>query len=187
MICTQMNIGHIAIFIACVEHQQVRQTAQHWNPLCKYLLMFFNHIKVAWRNLVKTKGYAAINIGGLSVGLAITLLIGLWLWDELSFNKYHKNYDQIAQIMNRVNFNGQRFATDNLQLPLEKVLRNIYGNQFKHIVLSRYPEDQVLTVGDTKVKQSGRFMQEDAPDLLSTLKHPLLQQLSIFRSIFIGS
>jgi ABC-type antimicrobial peptide transport system permease subunit len=129
--------------------------------------MFFNHIKVAWRNLVKTKGYAAINIGGLSVGLAITLLISLWLWDELSYNKYHKNYDQVAQIMNVGNFNGQRFAANSVQLPLEKVLRTTYGNQFKHIVLSRYPQDEVLTVGDTKVKQSGRFMQEGAPELLS--------------------
>jgi putative ABC transport system permease protein len=129
--------------------------------------MFFNHIKVAWRNLVNTKGYAAINIGGLSVGLAITLLIGLWLWDEISFNKYHKNYDQIAQIMNVGNFNEQRFAGTSVQLPLEKVLRTTYGNQFKHIVLSRYPQEEVLTVGDTKIKQSGRFMQEGAPDLLS--------------------
>jgi ABC-type antimicrobial peptide transport system permease subunit len=129
--------------------------------------MFFNHIKVAWRNLVNTKGYAAINIGGLSVGLAITILIGLWQWDEISFNKYHKNYDQIAQIMNVGNFNGQRFAGTSVQLPLEKVLRTTYGNQFKHIVLSRYPQEEVLTVGDTKIKQSGRFMQEGAPDLLS--------------------
>lgn len=129
--------------------------------------MFFNHIKVAWRNLIKTKGYAAINIGGLSVGLAITLLIGMWLWDELSFNKFHKNYNEVAQIMNVGNFNGQRFASDNIQIPLEKVLRANYGNQFKQIVLSRYPQDEVLTVGDTKVKKSGRIMQEGAPELLS--------------------
>src|SRR6476620_2362633 len=129
--------------------------------------MFLNHIKVDWRNLIKTKGYAAINIGGLSVGLAITLLIGMWLWDELSFNKFHKKYNEVAQIMNVGNFNGQRFASDNIQIPLEKVLRTNYGNQFKQIVLSRYPQDEVLTVGDTKVKQSGRIMQEGAPELLS--------------------
>jgi len=110
-----------------------------------FLHMFFNHIKIAWRNILKTKGYAAINIGGLCVGIAITMLIGLWLWDELSFNKYHENYDRIAQIMNRGNFNGQRFAGTSVQLPLEKVLRNTYGNQFKHIVLSRYWEEHILT------------------------------------------
>jgi len=129
--------------------------------------MFFNHIKIAWRNILKTKGYAAINIGGLCVGIAITMLIGLWLWDELSFNKYHENYDRIAQIMNRGNFNGQRFAGTSVQLPLEKVLRNTYGNQFKHIVLSRYWEEHILTYGEKKITESGRFMQEAAPEMLS--------------------
>jgi putative ABC transport system permease protein len=129
--------------------------------------MFFNHLKVAWRNLIRTKGYAAINIGGLAVGLAITLVIGLWLCDELSFNKYHKNYDRIAQIMNVGNFNGQRFGSTSVQLPLEKVLRTTYGNQFEHVVVARWPQEEVLTAGDIKIKQTGRFMQEAAPDMLS--------------------
>lgn len=53
--------------------------------------MLLNYFKIAWRNLIKTKAYSAINIGGLSVGIAIAMLIGLWLYDELQFNKYHKN------------------------------------------------------------------------------------------------
>ncbi|HUQ66836.1 MAG TPA: FtsX-like permease family protein [Flavitalea sp.] len=129
--------------------------------------MFFTNIKIAWRNLLKTKGYAVINIGGLSVGIAITMLIGLWLWDELSYNKSHENFDHIAQVMTRGNFNGQRFSDRSLAMPLEKVLRNTYGNQFRHIVLSRYDEDNILTFGDIKVMQSGRFMQEEAPEMLS--------------------
>lgn len=57
-----------------------------------------NDLKIAWRNLIKNKGYSALNIGGLAVGMAVAMLIGLWIYDELSFNKYHKNYDGIAQI-----------------------------------------------------------------------------------------
>ena len=55
--------------------------------------MIKNYFKLAWRNLVKSKGYSAINIGGLAVGMAVAMLIGLWVYDELSFNKYHKNYN----------------------------------------------------------------------------------------------
>ena len=46
--------------------------------------MIKNYFKIAWRNLVKSKGYSAINIGGLAVGMAVAMLIGLWVYDELS-------------------------------------------------------------------------------------------------------
>ena len=61
--------------------------------------MFKNYFTIAWRNLIKTKGYSFINIGGLALGMSVALIIGLWVNDELSFNKYHDNYDQIAQVM----------------------------------------------------------------------------------------
>ncbi|WP_240768710.1 ABC transporter permease [Olivibacter sp. XZL3] len=61
--------------------------------------MIKNYLKTTWRNLVKSKGYSAINIGGLAVGMAVVILIGLWVYDELTYNSYHKNYDRIAQVM----------------------------------------------------------------------------------------
>jgi len=53
--------------------------------------MLENYFKIALRNLRKNRIYSAINIVGLSVGMAVAILIGLWIYDELSFNKYHKN------------------------------------------------------------------------------------------------
>ena len=73
--------------------------------------MFKNYFKIGWRNLVKSKGYSAINIGGLAVGMAVAILIGLWMYDELSFNKYHNNYESIAQVMCRSSFNGESRTT----------------------------------------------------------------------------
>jgi tRNA(His) 5'-end guanylyltransferase len=69
--------------------------------------MIKNYFKIAWRNLVRSKGYSAINIGGLAVGMAVAMLIGLWVYDELTFNKYHTNYDRIAQVMQHATFNGK--------------------------------------------------------------------------------
>jgi len=68
--------------------------------------MILNYFKIAWRNLIKSKGYSAINIGGLALGMAVAIMIGLWIWDELSYNKYFNNYDRIAQVMQHQNFNG---------------------------------------------------------------------------------
>ena len=70
--------------------------------------MFQNYFKIGWRNLFKNKGYSFINIGGLAVGMAVAMVIGLWIHDELSFDKYHKNYDRIAQVMQHQTFNGHR-------------------------------------------------------------------------------
>ena len=69
--------------------------------------MIKNYFKIAWRNLIKSKGYSAINIGGLAVGMAVAMLIAFWIYDELSYNKFHKNYDRIAQVMQHQTFNGE--------------------------------------------------------------------------------
>lgn len=61
--------------------------------------MFKNYLKIVWRNLKHNKGYSAINIGGLALGMAVALIIGLWISDELSFNKQFDNYDRVAKVM----------------------------------------------------------------------------------------
>jgi putative ABC transport system permease protein len=129
--------------------------------------MLRNYLKVAWRNLSRNKGYSALNISGLAIGMAVAILIGMWIYDEVSFDKYHKNYDHIAQVMVRGNFNGNRFATTSLPRPLEQEIRNKYGRNFKQIVMSRWNEGHILSVGDKKISPTGRFMQEGAPEMLS--------------------
>jgi len=64
--------------------------------------MFRNYLTVAWRNLLKNRASSLINIGGLAVGMAVAMLIGLWIWDELSFDKGFQNHDNIAQVIQNV-------------------------------------------------------------------------------------
>ncbi len=68
--------------------------------------MLKNYFTIAWRNLRKSKIYSAINIIGLATGMAVAILIALWIWDELSFNNYYKNHQTIAQVMTTQTFNG---------------------------------------------------------------------------------
>jgi len=60
--------------------------------------MIKNYIKTAWRNLLKNKFYSLINLSGLTAGLAIGILILLWVQDELSFNSFHKNTPDIYRL-----------------------------------------------------------------------------------------
>src|SRR5438094_8639454 len=56
--------------------------------------MYKNYFKIGWRNLLRNKVYSFINIGGLSIGMMVAILNGLWIWHEFSYNKYFANYDR---------------------------------------------------------------------------------------------
>ncbi len=61
--------------------------------------MFKNYIKIAWRNLLKNKGYSAINIGGLAIGMTCFLLIAMFIKNELSYDSHHENGDRIYRVV----------------------------------------------------------------------------------------
>jgi len=133
--------------------------------------MIKNYLKVAWRNLVKNRVTSLINIGGLAVGMAVAMLIGLWVWDELSFNAYHKNYKTIGQIRThmvdrRTNTQG---VNNSVQFPLYTELKANYKENFKHIVMASWDVDNILSAGDKKLSRTGLYMDADAPEML-TLK-----------------
>ena len=133
--------------------------------------MIKNYLKVAWRNLVKNRATSLINIGGLAVGMAVAMLIGLWVWDELSFDTYHKNYKTIGQI--RVHMVDRKSNTQGInssvQFPLFTELKANYKENFKHIVMASWDVNNILSAGDKKLSRTGLYMDADAPEML-TLK-----------------
>ena len=131
--------------------------------------MFKNYFKIAWRNLVKSKGYSAINIGGLAVGMAVAILIGLWVYDELSYDKYHKNYDRIAQVMQSANFNGEIGTQTANPALMGPEIRAKYGSDFKYVVQASWTGGHLLAVGKKFFNKTGIFFEPDAPEML-TLK-----------------
>jgi len=64
--------------------------------------MLINHFKIAWRNLVKNKVFSFLNIFGLTIGLASFLLIALYIFDEFTFDSFHKNADKIYRVVENV-------------------------------------------------------------------------------------
>lgn len=128
--------------------------------------MFRNYLKIAWRNLKKNKGYSAINIGGLALGMAVTLIIGLWIQDELTHNDYFKNKDRIAQVFQSQTFNGQIGTGPAIPRPLETAFRDGYADNFKHLVMSSWTNSQYLKYKEASISRTGNFMQADAPEML---------------------
>src|ERR1700753_1512040 len=125
--------------------------------------MIKNYLKIAWRNLIKNRASSFINIGGLAVGMAVAMLIGLWIWDELSFDKYHQNHDHIAIVMQSKTYNGTVNTDATIPLPLDAELRKSYSSDFKHIIIASWNEKHILSVGNKNVSYAGSFMGAEAP------------------------
>src|SRR5262245_66257191 len=71
--------------------------------------MFKNYLKIAWRNLLRYKGFSLINILGLAIGIACCMLVGLFIADEVSYDKYNKDADRIYRVVKDfVNDDGSR-------------------------------------------------------------------------------
>ncbi len=131
--------------------------------------MLRNYIVIAWRNLKRNKGYSAINIGGLAVGITVALLIGLWVYDELSYNHSFENYPHIAQVSRRYTEPLSRETNNSVYLPqpMVKVLRNNYGHLFKHVVLAQRARDFDLKIGNSTVVKKGQFIETGIIDMFS--------------------
>ncbi|MCP4974899.1 MAG: FtsX-like permease family protein, partial [Maribacter sp.] len=129
--------------------------------------MFRNYLKIAWRNLLKNKAYSTINIGGLALGMAVTLIIGLWVQDELSYNSFYPNKDKIAQVFQSQTFNGQTGTGPAIPRPLEKALREGYGDNFNHLIMASWTNDLYLKYGENSLSRPGNYMQREAPELLN--------------------
>ncbi|HEY1166988.1 MAG TPA: ABC transporter permease [Chitinophaga sp.] len=129
--------------------------------------MIRNYIKVACRNLFKNKAFSFINIFGLAIGMTVAILNGLWIWDELSFNQYHKNYGRITQVMLRSTYQGEEFTNHTMSYPFAAEVQNVYNGSFSHVVKASWVSEYILSAGEAKLSRKGQFMDEGAPDMLS--------------------
>jgi len=129
--------------------------------------MFKNYLKIAWRNLKRNKGYSAINIGGLALGMAVAIIIGLWIWDELSFNTQFDNYDRVAKVMQNQTYNGEIKSGESVPLQLTDELQATYTDYFEHVALSNWGGDYLLEFEDKKITPHGYFAQAGITEILN--------------------
>lgn len=85
--------------------------------------MIRNYIKTAWRSILKNKGVFSINIAGLAIGIASCLLIMLFVADELSYDRFHENADEIVRVVFRANVNGEEMKEAVVMAPVAEALK----------------------------------------------------------------
>src|SRR5687767_7448351 len=128
--------------------------------------MIRNYFKIAWRNVSKHKVYSIINILGLGTGMAVAMLIALWIGDEVTFNNYHSNHKQLAQVMS-TSFNERNEAGTGaaVAMPLGNELRTKYAGDFKNVSMTSWNYDHVLAVGEKKITRSGMWVESNFPSM----------------------
>jgi hypothetical protein len=129
--------------------------------------MLRNYFRIAWRNLLRSKWYSLINTLGLSIGMAVAVVIGLWIRDELTFNQYHENHERLVQAMTTQTFNGHTGTGPAVSLPISATLRTTYPGFFRYISRVTWSDTHILAVGDKQVSQEGFYVQPDFPEMFS--------------------
>ena len=133
--------------------------------------MLKNYLKIAWRSLKQNKGLAFINIFGLAIGIAFTLLIGLWIQHETSYDNFHTNKSRLALLLKHNNFNNVKNTLPNQPLPLYDELKNNYPD-IKRLSRMEGASQFSLMVGENKFTKSGLYVD---PDFLQMLTFPIVK------------
>jgi putative ABC transport system permease protein len=127
--------------------------------------MLSSYMNIARRNLLKNKFSSFLNIGGLAAGMAVAILIGLWIYDECTFNKSFGNYDRLGDIRQLVKFDKIKDCYGIVPIPLAAELRNKYPD-FQAVSLSK-GQQLVLATGDKKLMETGSYVEPVFTDMFS--------------------
>lgn len=129
--------------------------------------MYKSYLKIAWRNLRKDKMYSAINVTGLAMGMSVALLIGLWIWDELSFDSHFKNRETLAQVMLLQTNEGITYTGNTVSMPIGDALRTGYAADFKAVSLASWKNGYVIATADKKLTATGMWVERDFPEMFT--------------------
>jgi putative ABC transport system permease protein len=127
--------------------------------------MFRSYLIVAWRNLIKNRTSSFINIAGLSVGMAVAMLIACWIYTEWSYDRQFTNYDRIAQVWEL--WSGGHNAQRQLPAPVAIELRAKFGSNFKQVFRSSMTRDHILAFGEKQLVKAGNFIEPAGLDVLT--------------------
>jgi putative ABC transport system permease protein len=135
--------------------------------------MWKNFLKIAYRNILRHKGYSFINIAGLAVGMACCILILLWVQDELSFDRYHENGKHIYRVCQEFPYHihGENQAPITMA-PMAPALMQEFPEVLSAVRFNDY-DDVLITCGEKSYLEENIFFAD--PEVFDIFTLPLLQ------------
>ena len=138
--------------------------------------MLKNYFKTAWRNLVRNKVYSALNIAGLATGMALALLIGLWVQEQYAYDRFLPGYQQAYQVKYNYNNNGEIRTQTEVCIPLADALKKDVP-EIAYTASAFGPANygtltDILSVNDKKITPDGMIA---GTDFLQIFRFPMLK------------
>lgn len=127
--------------------------------------MFKNYLKIAWRNLWKNKGYSALNILGLAIGITCTSLILLWVEDEMSFDNFSQKQDLVYYVPTNQQYEGEWGTYYSTPMLLAKDLKKEIPEIVRASATS--PQALLFTQGENAINRQGRYANADLFEIFS--------------------
>ena len=133
--------------------------------------MLKNYFKTALRNLKKNKGFSFLNLIGLALGMSCAILIFLWVNDELSYNKFHKNYSNLYQVMEHQRYDGKTYTFAAMPGPFVPAIKTELP-EVKYAARTDWGASVLFNVGEKSIYERGLFTE---PDFLKMFSFELIK------------
>ena len=153
-----------------MEHQNV-STKPRLYQFIEPKIMLKNHLRSAWRNIIRGRGYSALNIFGLATGMAVALIIGLWVHDQYVYDHFLPAYKRLYQVRRNFYGNGDTLNYGGTSLKLADALRNQIP-EIESVAETDGGNLHGLMAGDRKLYVKGNQV---AGDFLTMFQFPLLE------------
>lgn len=137
--------------------------------------MWINYFRIAFRNLSKHAFYAFINMSGLAIGIASFIIIWLYILDEVSYDSYHKNAENIYRLVNVYDFEGVGEESASSPFPVAWTLQNDYPDMVKNVtrVFNRQVPRTLIQHEEKSYNERGFFFADSS--FFSLFDHQFLQ------------
>ena len=133
--------------------------------------MIKNYLKIAWRNLIRNKSFSLLNIFGLSIGLAVTALILLWVNYEIGFNQFHDKKDRIYEVYNKYPVDGEIWTWNSTPKVMASVIKKDYP-EVEEVTRYFYDNTFLFSHKDKSIKSTGTVVD---PSFLKIFSFPLIE------------
>lgn len=128
--------------------------------------MLKNYIKIAFRNLWKTRGYSFLNIFGLALGITVASLIFLWIEDEVNYDSLFENREHIYAIKNVQAYDGRTYVFSSNPGPLVPGLKEDFP-EVEYATRSSWPQKTLFNLGEKTIFENGTFVDPDFMEIFS--------------------
>src|SRR5688572_14459695 len=131
--------------------------------------MFKTYFNIAWRSLLKDKQFTLLNVLGLSAGLACSLLIFLWVSDELSYDRFFANDERLYKLMEGKSYNGETLYSENSSGRLSSAVKQSLPEveYAAAVAPARWFPQNTLSANDKNIKANGQYVEQDYFNIFS--------------------